>query len=416
MSFKSIEKIEISLIFHKRKTFHVGTLALREGKLYFEYKDSFLKSELEISPLRFPLSPGVKTFDPLLFEGLPGVFYDSLPDGWGRLLLDRKVRLKGILPQSLSALDRLFYVGQKGMGALSYEPSYEDKKNYDSFELEDLALACQNILKGQTDEELEKLFLLQGSSSGARPKITVGLSKNKDKIFYDLYKEEEDFDLWLIKFPNTNDGSDSGAIEYVYSLMAKLSGLHMTETHLFVSKKEKAYFGTQRFDRTKKDRLHAHSACGLLHSDFRTPCLDYEDLIKLTVFLTKDIQEAEKMFHLAVFNVLSHNCDDHSKNFSFLMNSKGEWRLSPSYDLTFSYGLGGYQSTQVKGEGKNISQAHLMKLGEIAQLSKRSIHNIIGQVKEALRKWPSLSKEHGVSKEMSALIDKVLQRKIKIGG
>ena len=156
---------------------------------------------------------------------------------------------------------------------------------------------------------------------------------------------EKDFDkaynLYLVKFPNTQDGIDSGAVEYVYALMAKEAGIAMPDVHLFSAKDGPGYFAARRFDCEGTRRYHMHSVSGLLHADFRVPSLDYQDLLTLTFTLTRDIREVEKMYRLAVFNVLSHNRDDHAKNFSFLMDAKGEWRLSGAYDPTFSAGPGG---------------------------------------------------------------------------
>jgi serine/threonine-protein kinase HipA len=147
-----------------------------------------------------------------------------------------------------------------------------------------------------------------------------------------------------------------------------------------------------------------HTACGLLHSDYRTPSLDYEDLSALTSSLTRDVREVEKMYQLAVFNVLSHNRDDHSKNFSFLMDETGEWNLSPAYDLTFSSGPRGEQSTMVMGEGRNPGQDHLRKLGIDAKLSNDRIDEIINQTRGALSKWDELAVRYGVSASSIALI------------
>jgi len=190
---------------------------------------------------------------------------------------------------------------------------------------------------------------------------------------------------------------DAGAIEYVYALMARNAGIDMPEVHLFPARHGAGYFAIQRFDRDGKQRLHMHTACGLLHSDFRTPSLDYEDMIALTSQLTRDMREVEKMFRLAVFNVLAHNRDDHAKNFTFLMNPEGEWHLSRAYDLTFSSGTGGEQSTLVMGEGRNPGITHLIKLGEAAKIAKPRIHEIIRQTQTALGQWPALAKEFGVS-------------------
>ena len=140
-----------------------------------------------------------------------------------------------------------------------------------------------------------------------------------------------------------------------------------------------------------------HSVCGLLHSDFRIPSLDYENLISLTLVMTRDIREVEKMFRLAVFNILAHNRDDHAKNFSFLMDTEGRWKLSPAYDLTFSSGPGGEQSTMVMGEGKNPGIGHLIKLGNEANIAKSRVIEIIEQTRSALESWPILAKQCGVS-------------------
>ena len=213
---------------------------------------------------------------------------------------------------------------------------------------------------------------------------------------------------WLVKFPNGSDGPDAGAIEYVYALMAIEAGIDMTEVHLFPAPKGPGpgYFATKRFDRQNRKRLHVHSACGLLHSDFRAPSLDYEDLIALSMTLTRDMREVKKMYQLAVFNVLSHNRDDHAKNFSFLMRANGEWKLSPAYDLTFSAGPRGEQSTMVMGEGKNPSTDHLVQLGKFAKLPNPTIHSIIQQTKDALRRWQGLATEYDVSKANIRFIEK----------
>lgn len=152
-----------------------------------------------------------------------------------------------------------------------------------------------------------------------------------------------------------------------------------------------------------------HTVGGLVHSNFRFPSLDYEDLLSLTAVLTKDSREVEKMFRLAVFNVMAHNRDDHAKNFSFLMNEFGEWKLSPAYDLTFSSGPGGEQSTMVMGEGRNITVKHLTKLGREAKLSKEVIENVIENISSALSKWLSLSKDFGVSKSNRELISRSIK-------
>jgi serine/threonine-protein kinase HipA len=384
----------------------VGRLALRERQIYFEYSKSFLECGIELSPLHLPLQPGVTTFDRLLFEGLPGLFNDSLPDGWGRLLLDRSMRSLGVLPEELSPLDRLAHVGQAGMGALIYEPDHALTSSQSRLDLDVLAEQTQEVLDGQAQDVLQELLALNGSSAGARPKAVIGVDGTRQHIVHGAHELQPSYEPWLVKFANSTDGVDAGAIEYVYALMAKAAGLDVPEVHLFSARNGSGYFATKRFDRHGHKRVHIHSACGLLHSDFRTPSLDYQDLIALTSTLTRDIGEVEKLFQLSVFNVLAHNRDDHAKNFSFLINTAGEWKLSPAYDLTFSSGPGGEQSTMVMGEGRAPGIEHLIKLGQEAKLNQKYIDNTISHTQRALSKWKALAKEYGVSRENITLIDK----------
>jgi serine/threonine-protein kinase HipA len=404
LNYSPITEIRVGLNF-TGTALPVGRLALREGHIYFQYGSSFLNSGLEISPLRLPLQPGVRTFDRFLFEGLPGLFNDSLPDGWGRLLLDRSLRQQGMLPGQFCPLDRLARVGNKGMGALVYEPDQGSDEVCEQINLDVLASHTQDVLNGEAGDVLEELLALNGSSAGARPKAVIAVDAARKNIIQGTHTMQAGYDPWLVKFPNTVDGLDAGAIEYVYALMAKKAGVEMTEAHLFSAQTGAGYFATKRFDRDGENRLHTHSACGLLHSDFRAPSLDYEDLIALTGMLTRDVREVAKMFQLAVFNVLAHNRDDHSKNFSFLMNETGEWKLSPAYDLTFSSGPRGEQSTMVMGAGKNPGTEQLVKLGMEAKIGQELINTIIDQTKCALGKWKMLAKNFGVSQANVELID-----------
>ena len=386
----------------------VGRLAERNGIIYFEYDEDFVQNGVEISPFKLPLRNGVVELPSDPFEGLAGVFSDSLPDGWGRLLFDRMMRSQRISPSQISSLDRLAYVGLNGMGALVYEPDSSPPIIQEFIDLDHLATQTEKILEGASGEVITELFALNGSSAGARPKALIGVDQARKNISYGVNQLNDGFEHWLVKFPNSQDGIDSGAIEYVYALMAKEAGLYFPDVQLFSSQKGNGFFGVKRFDRQENKRFHMHTVSGLIHSNFRFPSLDYEDLLSLTMALTKDIREVEKMFRLAVFNVMAHNRDDHAKNFSFLMNEFGEWKLSPAYDLTYSNGPGGEQSTMVMGEGRNITIEHLVKLGLEAKISKEMIDQIIEKTAESLSKWIRLSKDYGVSKSNIELINRAL--------
>ncbi|NDV24831.1 type II toxin-antitoxin system HipA family toxin [Desulfovibrio sp. JC022] len=384
---------------------HVGVLAQRESDIYFEYTDDFIETGLEISPIKLPTKTKfVKCSSP--FESLPGVFYDSLPDGWGRLLMERLLRSKGIHPSRITPLDRLAYVGLNGLGALEYEPAVSQPDSRE-LSLDEIAGYARNVLDeelaGTPNEVLEALLHLNGSSAGARPKVLVSRCSDGSMKCFPMTSggarscPDETSEPWMVKFPNTQDGKSSGALEFVYSIMARNAGIEMPETDLLPAKDGPGYFGIKRFDVSGTERFHMHTACGLLEADYRVPALDYQDLIKLTYILTRSQQEVEKAYRLAVFNVLAHNRDDHGKNFTFLMDKTGEWTFSPAYDLTYSHGPSGEQSTMVMGEGRNPKEEHLIELAMVANISDKKFKSIIEQVKGSLSEFSKLADEYGVS-------------------
>ncbi|AIM38995.1 phosphatidylinositol kinase [Sphingobacterium sp. ML3W] len=404
-----IKEIKVGLDFDSQLQ-PLGRLAIHEGTIYFQYDDAFIQTGIDISPFRLPLQNGLIELPVRPFEGLAGVFNDSLPDGWGRLLFDRLVRSKGIASTTISPLDRLAHVGLHGMGALVYQPDNSPSDAHQFIDLDQLATQTEEVLQGSSEDILLELLALNGSSAGARPKALISVDTLRKNISYGNERLEKDFEHWLVKFPNSQDGSDSGAIEYVYALLAKEAGILMPDIHLFSSQKGAGYFAVQRFDRDQHNKLHMHTASGLLHSDFRAPSLDYEDLLNLTHILTKDIREVEKMYRLAVFNVFAHNRDDHAKNFSFLMDKNGLWKLSPAYDLTFSSGPNGEQSTMVMGEGKSPSISHLRNLGTEAKLSKLLIEEIIEQTRDALSQWKNLANNFNVQKKNISHIASIINK------
>ena len=409
MNLKPIHHLNVNLCF-RSEIFPVGKLAYAKHRIFFEYDPSFIRKGLELSPIKLPLKNGLYNFSPHNnLEGLPGLFYDSLPDGWGRLLLHKLVASRKMAPGTFSMLHQLAYSHHLyRIGALTYEPTLNTDTPIYQTTLDQLAKKTNAVLKGEGYEVLEELIALNGSSAGARPKAMIQVHKNKKDLIYGGSAPREGYEPWLVKFATHQDGKDAGAMEYVYALMARQAGVEVPEVHLFPAKKGPGYFAVKRFDREGSKRLHVHSACGLLHSDFRVPGLDYENLLALTLSLTKDIREVEKMYRLAVFNVLAYNRDDHSKNFSFLMDEAGAWKLSPAYDLTFSSGPAGEHSTMVLGEGKNPSEEHLKKLGEQASLSQKTILTVLEQTKSALSTWQKKAKEHGVGSSTISQIQKHL--------
>lgn len=419
----------------------MGRLLLKNRQIFFEYDAAFIKTGLELSPFKLPLKTSVIESNDRTFEGLFGVFNDSLPDGWGRLLLDRKLMNAGLNPGTLSPLDRLCFVGTGGMGALSYEPENPSTISHITNDLDEIDSEIQATLD-ENDTYVDDLLVLGGSSAGARPKVL-------------LHIEGVD---WLIKFRSHLDPKDISAIEYAYHLMAIDAGLIVPEAKLFPSRKGLGFFGVKRFDRIGEERIspyekfapdrqmqgdfsaqnrsvqtvhedsstkstqqltagvgfskrgvHMHTIAGLLHADHREPSLDYESIMKATLYLTKDTRQCEIQFRNAVFNVLSHNRDDHSKNFSFLMDQQGNWVVSPAYDLTFSSGPAGEHSTMIMGEGKNPTKKHLLKLAGTVGIKQDKVLEIINQVLAVTEKWDAFAGEVGVSKLQTKNIGAVLR-------
>lgn len=386
-----------------RKRQKVGRLATQDRRILFEYDPAFLAGRLQLSPFQLPTRPGTLLGDPAIFDGLFGLFNDSLPDGWGRLLLDRSIERLGILRGSLTPLDRLAYVGHHGMGALSYEPDYGATDGEAvPLKLDQLASEAATVLAGEQGAIVEKLLKLNGASAGARPKIVAQVSADKKKIVHGPAALPEGFAHWMIKFPSQLDEADVGSIEYAYSEMARAAGIEIPETHLFGAK-AKRYFGIKRFDRDGDRRIHMHSLSGLLHSDHRTPALDYDAFLKATQLLTKDVSQVEKAFRLACFNVLAHNRDDHAKNFSYLLDdATGQWTLAPAYDLIFSAGPNGEQSMMVMGEGRNPGIDQLRALGKKHGIKKADA--IVDEVRSAISRWKGFADAAKVTQKSAAMI------------
>lgn len=356
----------------------VGKLAATsEGPLAFEYDNEWLAKGFSISPLSLPLTPGVSVAKPEPLSGVFGVFDDSLPDGWGRLLVDRMLRANGIEPRNVSSLVRLAIVGASGMGALEYAPRFSLPHEELPLDFDALAAECTKVLQSEptTDAELDTLFALGGSSGGARPKALVFL----------------DGASWIVKFPSSYDPINIGEQEFSYAKAARTCGLILPETRLFPSKICGGYFGVRRFDRPLQadggeTKTHMVSAGGLLETSHRIPNLDYDILMRLTLMLTHSSCDTEALFRLMCFNVFAGNRDDHAKNFSYLYDEDdGSWHLSPAYDLTESAGTYGERATTVNGKGKDIDLDNLVAVGKTGGLGARQSQAIVQEIREIVR-------------------------------
>ena len=359
-----MDKIDVIDIFISGS--RVGRMSLTEqGLCAFEYDTEFLKTGFSISPYHLPLQSGLFIAKSTPFRGGFGVFDDSLPDGWGSLILDRYLRTKGIEPARLSVLQRLALVGTTGRGALEYYPDKSVSEESSFLDFDRLAEEAEKILTGEYSSNfVDTLYKYGGSSGGARPKIFATIDNKQ----------------WLIKFKATIDPPDVGKTEYAYSQLARECGINMPETRLFENK----YFGVERFDRTTSGKVHTISAAGLLHADYRIPSLDYSVLLKVCLHLTKNMEEVYSLFRLLVFNVAISNRDDHAKNFSFQCKD-GAWTLSPAYDLLPSSGFNGYHTTTINGQG-NPTTKDIMQVANDVGLNRKRAESIIEQVTETCKK------------------------------
>ncbi len=344
----------------------VGRIALTpESLCAFEYDPQYLLSGNSISPYFLPLKSELAIAKRTPFKGGFGVFDDSLPDGWGNLILDRYLREKGYDPAKLTILQRLALVGSMGRGALEYKPDWSTAMDHEKIDFDNLAAETEKILSNDyTGNAIDTLYKYAGSSGGARPKVFVKIDRKE----------------WLVKFRASIDSFDVGKVEYEYSLLAKKCGINMPETRLFEGK----YFGVERFDRTPSSKIHTISAAGLLNADYRIPSLDYIDLLKVCHDLTKNMEEVYALFRLMVFNVAIKNRDDHAKNFSFQLIN-GEWKLSPAYDILPSDGFNGYHTTTVNNSGEPTKEDMLAVANEVG-LSKQKAKDIIGEVDDTIKR------------------------------
>ncbi|MBT3297274.1 MAG: type II toxin-antitoxin system HipA family toxin [Lentisphaerae bacterium] len=373
----------------------VGTLAASERRLFFEYDADFLDDPLWLSPFKLPPERGLHEHRDLAFGPLFGLFDDSLPDGWGLLLMDRYFRRQGVLLDGVSPLDRLAYLGRRTMGALTYYPPAEiEESDRSALDLHDMAREAYQVLEGKGEEVLPQLLRAGGSPGGARPKVLVGV--RGDQMISGEDDLPEGYAGWLVKFPASDGASEEGRIEYAYSEMARAAGVKMPQTSLFMTAQGDAFFGVERFDRQGNERRHVHTFGNLIHSNFRVPCCDYEMLLRVTRILTKNQSDALCAFRLMVFNILAHNRDDHVKNFAFVLGVPGDWRFAPAYDLTFAAGPGGEHTMTVAGEGRRPSLAHVLTVAQGAGIEAAQARAIVDEVAAAVADWRRFADAAGI--------------------
>lgn len=416
MSYLQVKKLEVWRKLTSGMTIKVGELAQNKQGVYFQYDADYLNKYKNVSPFNLHFDSLLQLAPKKAHNGLHGAFSDSLPDGWGLLLMDRVFRQSDILPTQITAMDRLAFVGQRAMGALFYQPVSELQNNeiIDSITLSEIGLQAQAVFDGEITEVLQAL-VNAGTSGGARPKAQLYLNEKDDKVCSTLPVKGSD--AYLVKFTSSQLSlkHEEGLCEAAYLTMANKAAIDVPKWMLLdapQSSGAKKWLALKRFDAVKnldgtEGRLHLHSASGLLDADYRMPSLDYEDLIKASSMLCKSPAAGQAMFRRMVFNLFALNQDDHSKNWAFLQEDDGAWQLAPFYDVTFSPSQHKEHATAFAGFGKNPSLKVMQKLADQANFSNwKDAQQVIEEVVDAINVFGDIASELEVNQKTISLIKK----------
>lgn len=346
-----INRVEKLTVKYNGRT--VGYLAeTNNNEIAFQYDSAWLADGFSISPFSLPLATKIYIDKKDTFNGLYGVFQDSLPDGWGALLQYRMLVKQGVNPDRLSPLTKLSLLSKNGLGALTYEPTQFDDGEIINIDLDKMASDAARFYEDVTaDVNLDSIYKLGGSSGGARPKVHI---KDKDGF-------------WIVKFPCRIDNPNIGENEFAANELAGRCGINVNEHKLFPSEICSGYFGAKRFDRTGNSRVHMISLSSLLETSHRIPNLDYMHLFQVIQNICVDKNDLIEAYRRMCFNVLYGNRDDHGRNFAFLYDEKLHgYKLSPAFDITKTIDKPEHEMS-VNGQGKPtendlIDIAHNVKL------------------------------------------------------
>ncbi len=398
----------------------VGAVAPLRGKpgIYeFQYAPSFVRSGLELSPLRMPLDAKKRysfaELNPETFHGLPGLLADALPDKFGNALINEYLARHGTRVEDITTLQRLLYVGRRAMGALEFEPAVEETRSpamVAPLQMAHLVEDARSALRGDFSRIAQDIMDVGSSAGGARAKAVIGWNPQTNEIVSGQFELPENFEHWLLKF-DVGEVGDNGAlgysagfgrIEYAHYLMAAAAGIEMSECRL-LEENGRAHFMTRRFDRRSNQKLHVHSLCGLAHLDFNTPYVHgYEQYLRTIIEMKLGAPALEQAWLRCAFNIACVNCDDHTKNLAFMLDESGEWRLAPAYDMCFSHNPSAGKWTRqhqmlVNGKAWDITDDDLIALA--VKFGIRQPKALLARVVDALARWPDFARQTGVAEE-----------------
>lgn len=404
----------------------------------FEYDAKFVQKGWDLAPLKMPITSSQTIFSfPELrpsrnsehntFKGLPGLLADALPDKYGNQLIDIWLAQQGRPEKSMNPVEQLCFIGSRGMGALEFEPSQlKEKQNTFKVEVESLVDLARKMLnnrndfnvnvKGDQEAAMKQIITIGTSAGGARPKAVIAYNKKTGEIRSGQSKVPNGFEHWLIKLDGVSDiqlgdTQGYGRVEMAYYLMAKSCGINMMPCEL-LEENGRAHFMTKRFDRSEGNiKHHIQTFCAIKHFDYNeVNSFSYEQLFQTMRELRLSYQEAEEMFRRMVFNVLSRNCDDHTKNFSFLLKQNGTWELAPAYDICHAYKPDSIWVSQhalsINGKRKNITLDDFLTIGK--SMNIKNAKDIITQVGETVAEWDKFANQVGVDTAKKIAIKETL--------
>lgn len=406
----------------------------------FQYMPEFVRSGIQLSPLVMPLGPIPYQFPDLpygAFRGLPGLLADSLPDRFGNAVIDAWLALQGRAPGSFNPVERLCYIGMRGMGALEFHPAtFGAAGKSRRLEIDALTRLANDVLGARREltgrlggdddhEPFEEILRVGTSAGGARAKAVLVWNEHTGEFRSGQLETDEGFSHWLLKLDGIANNRDReladpqgyGLIEYGFHLLAIDAGIDMSECRVH-RESGRSHFMTRRFDRSARGRkLHMQSLAALRHFDFNAAgAYSYEQAIETIRMLDLPMHDVEQQFRRAVFNILIRNQDDHVKNIAFLMNRQGEWRLSPAFDVSYAYNPGGNWTHQhqmsLNGKCDGFVLSDLLQFGAFCGFKPGKAGAIISELHEYVGNWMSYAEKAGVAESTAAAIDRTMRREI----
>jgi serine/threonine-protein kinase HipA len=410
--YKPVDRIDVHIC-----GMHAGRVALdpASGYYVFAYVPDFIRTGIELAPVQMPAGPNPYVFAFLpeqTFKRLPALLADTLPDDFGNNLIDAWMARKGVRKEDVTPLDRLAYMGKRGMGALEFKParSHTSASSTTAIRLSTLVEAARRTVNGTLNSDdmaaaaLSQIIQVGTSAGGARAKAAIAWNPETGEIRPGQFEVSPGFEHWLLKFDGVGadlalgSSRDYGRIEYAYHRMATMAGVSMSPCRL-LEENGRAHFMTRRFDRAGNDKIHMQTLCAMAHLDYRQLAThDYAQLFMTIDRLGLGYGVKEEAFRRMAFNVMAANCDDHTKNFSFLLREGGSWELAPAYDVTHAYNPSGRNVHQhllsVNGRFKDITRDDLLKVAD--RFAVGTAPKVLREVGTAVREWPDIARSAGV--------------------